>query len=147
MLGNAIRQLERFSSIRVENNGINCNRLGRTGDHASCVARKGISWDVRDSCRIGEANCDQFRVALSYVQHVQSSDRRALSKSCRSGGGFIRSARRDHGDRSKRLPDDLGCIAIAVFVKGEAPVDEYERVIRHIARTVYDCFLFNASDT
>jgi beta-lactamase class A len=46
-----------------------------------------------------------------------------------------------------RLPDDLGCIAIAVFVKGEAPVDEYERVIRHIARTVYDCFLFSASDT
>jgi beta-lactamase class A len=43
------------------------------------------------------------------------------------------------------LPDHLGNVAIAAFVKGKEPsLEGYERAIAHMSRTIYDCFLFSA---
>ncbi|MBI3404438.1 MAG: class A beta-lactamase [Acidobacteria bacterium] len=42
------------------------------------------------------------------------------------------------------LPDNAGHVAIAVFVKdSKKPTEDRERVIAHIARAVYDYFLFS----
>jgi beta-lactamase class A len=42
-----------------------------------------------------------------------------------------------------RLPQGAGVVALAVFVKAtEKTVPEHERVIAHIARSIYDYFLF-----
>lgn len=43
------------------------------------------------------------------------------------------------------LPDNAGHVAIAVFVKQSTrPTEDRERVIAHIARTIYDYFLFTS---
>jgi beta-lactamase class A len=45
------------------------------------------------------------------------------------------------------LPDNVGSIAIAAFVKGKGPAQEpYEQVIAHAARYVFDYFLLTAGD-
>lgn len=42
------------------------------------------------------------------------------------------------------LPDDLGHVALSVFIKGStASIEARERVIAHIGRAVYDYFRFN----
>ena len=41
------------------------------------------------------------------------------------------------------LPDDAGHVAIAIFIKSsEKTIPEQERAIAHIARSIYDFFLF-----
>jgi beta-lactamase class A len=85
--------------------------------------------DIMERCRTGEARLKGILPAETIVAHKT---------------GTIGGITNDVGIIT--LPGDAGHIAIAVLVKSsEKEVPERERAIAHIARAVYDFFLFQPS--